>query len=132
MIDPDDFKEKRRVVRFSNQYLLRFSLSGAEEDDEKITGMVHDISTTGAAFWLHQSLKAGDILDIEIEIFNENRTTSDHKIKMLWSNPIEVKAEVLRSERADAGLHLIVVTYKEIEEEDLALLQKSLLDVPVE
>jgi len=105
---------------------VRFSLAEPlhEEEDEKTTGIIHDINSAGVSFLTNQPCHPGDLIYLEIEVAGCKRAGGE--AGLLNAATINSAGSIVRVVEIDPSLHLVAAAFKEISQEDLEMLQQAI------
>ncbi len=117
--------EQRRLERFADNFFLRCSPAGEEEDEPKVVGIVRDINTLGLAFLTGQNYLPGDCLEIYLELTGVQRPAGEGG-GLLNCAAVVTQAKVVRTEILEPGLSLVAVTFNHLDPEDRRLISLAI------
>ena len=115
---------RRREARIANHFFIRFGPAGEAEDEQKIAGIVRDISRSGAAFLSIRNFTESEELDLEIELLGLKEAQSD-STGLLNASVVTVRSTVVRTESIDSGLYLVAVLFGPFDDEDSRLIEQA-------
>ena len=101
---------------------------GNEEDDQKIAGIVHDITEESVSFLTTTLYANGQVLELELELPGFGRAPEEGG-GLLNSAVVVTQAVVVRSETLDTGFYLLAVRFQELEKEDRVLIRRAISQV---